>query len=141
MARENQARPPLRDALGKLDTQRADVIIGTKQQAVADAQTGGNGVACDVEATLHVSHESANAFAFTGCDLSDEATPYIERTFFRAVGTTKVATVTLAQKINGNTSVTLDTAGSGVTLVPYQAADGTYSWVAKSAVGTVTYVP
>lgn len=140
MAREIQGRPNLRRTVQQFDATRADELVGVKHQSVADGEAVAD-VAADVEANLHVSLESTNAFAFTGCDLTDEATPAISRTFKRAAGATQVVTVTLDQPIDGNTSYTLDTAGAAITVAPVVGAGVDPAWELVSALGTVTAVP
>lgn len=106
---------------------------------VADASTGGAAVAADREANLHVSEEATDAFSFTGLDLEDESVAMTAHTFKRQAS--QVATVTLAQAIDGNTSYTLDAAGSAITVAGYVDASGAYAYALLSAVGSVTAVP
>jgi hypothetical protein len=140
MARLIQSRPPLREAAQKFDATRADDMVGIRQQELADG-AGSTNVAVDVEANLVISRESTNAPTFTGCDLTDEATPAIARTFKRAAGTSQVVTVTLTQSIDGNTSYTLDTAGAALTIAPAGLGGDSPAWEVISALGTVSAVP
>ncbi len=139
MAREIQSRPPLRDALGKWGASRAGDLAGFKNQVVADGATGGAAVAADAEANLHLSEEATDAHSFTGLDPEDESVAMIAHTFKRQGS--EVITVTLSQKIDGNTSYTLDAAGSAITVAGYADASGAYAYALLSAVGSVTAVP
>lgn len=140
MARTIQSRPPLRDAAQKFDATRADELVGVKAQNLADG-AGSASVPVDTEANLIVSRESTNAPTFTGCDLTDESTPAIARTFKRAAGTSQVVTITLTQAIDGNTSYTLDTAGAALTVAPSGLGGSSPAWEVVAALGTVTAVP
>lgn len=139
MARQIPARPDLHLSVQQFNATPAGDLLGAKTQVVADGG-GSSDVEVDVNANVHLSKEATNAFAFTGCDLDVESTPFMERTFKRAVGATQVVTVTLDQKIDGNTSYTLDTAGAALTIMPI-LVDGVASWIVKSALGTVSAVP
>lgn len=140
MARTIQSRPPLRDAVQKFDATRADELVGVKAQDVPDGSAVAD-VPVDIEANLIVSRESTNAPTLVGCDLLDEATPAIARTFKRAAGATQVVTVTLAQPIDGNTSYTLDDAGAALTIAPAGLDGDSPAWEVVGALGTVSAVP
>jgi len=140
MARETQARPALRERLGKWDASRAGDLVGVKTQDVPDGSTAGNDVEADPEANLHVSREATDAHAFVGLDLTDEAVQPIPHTFKRSAAATEVTTITLAQPIDGNTSYTLDTAGAAITVMPVVGSP-TPAWELVAAIGTVTAVP
>ena len=140
MARTIDVRRPLREAVQQFDSTRADELIGVKTQLVANGSTGGSAVEADPESNLHRSDEQTSPHAFTGVDLTEEATPLIEHTFKRSAASSVVVTVTLDQAIDGNVSYTLDTAGAAITVAPRLVA-GTPAWELKSTLGTVTAVP
>jgi len=141
MARRTiQSRPLLRQSVQQFDATRADELVGVKSQDIPDGSAVAD-VPVDVEANLVVSREATNAPTIVGCDLNDEATPAIARTFKRAASATQQVTITLAQPIDGNTSYTLDTAGAALTIAPAGLDGDSPAWEVVSAVGTVTAVP
>ena len=126
-----QARPNLRDPLGKWDATSAEALLGPRSQVVADGATGGTAVAADRETTLFVSEEDTSAFTVTGLDLTEDGMPFVPRTFYRQG--TQVVTVTLDQPIHGNTSYTLDSAGAVLAIKPYIDSAGAPQWFVEAS--------